>query len=158
MFNYSNQEMLEITFDDFKQSEIFNEKLISEFLKSEIKIFEDFFNVKQHLWKSHIWSSIMDPYCNFHQYEIVAIHAYCKVINLLYDCHSLSLKGQIGAVRVLQRQAFEFVILGKYMTIKKDDNQANLWLIKGNFNVYNDVIKRLESSTKNALHKTFQNS
>jgi hypothetical protein len=50
------------------------------------------------------------------------------------------------------RQIFEYLMIGKFMFLKKDNHIAEKWLNAHQFDVYDKVIKLLKSPPKNNFH------
>jgi hypothetical protein len=141
----------EETFDDFIRIENNNLQLTNKILDDEVPLFKNFFDIQQRLFYLHFPGILVDNY-HLNDYEKIIIQAYVKNIYLLYDAHSLVIRGHYGSANIIQRQIFEFLLLGKYMSIKKDNKIAEKWLENNQFDTYNNIIKLLDKPNKFYFH------
>lgn len=141
----------EILIKDFQRTEKENTKASKQSLKNNIAIFESFFEVQQKLFDNHFWG-VLDPYYGLQNYERIVMQSFRKNIHLLYIAHNLTVQGNYGSANILLRQVFEFLILGKYAFIKKDDSMATKWLNRHQFDIYNKILKYLEKPSKTNFH------
>ena len=141
----------EIRYSDIESKILKNQLKSRELLKDKTDLFLNFFNIQQELF--HInYPGIFDPYYFLQEYERIIIQSYFKNIYLLFTCHNLILSGNYGAANILQRQIFEFLLLGKFVCLKKDNEKAIKWLSRKQFDVYDNIIKLLEKPNKKSFH------
>lgn len=143
---------IEITFEDFIRSETENQVLIGELLKPYAELFVKFFDVQQKLFYNH-FPGIMVPAVHFQEHERVAMQSYLKITLLLFNCHQLILKGNFGVANTLQRQIFEYLLLGKYSSVQKNSDLANKWFESSQFDVYDKIIKRFDPIKRMHFHE-----
>lgn len=137
----------EITFNDFKLITKGNITKSNVLLKFRIELFIDLFDIQQKLFYNHL-PGTFDPYYGIQEYERIIIQSYIKNIYLLYSSHNLLMLGNYGAANILLRQIFEFLLLGKYVNIKRSNNLAEKWLSRKQFDIYDNIIRLFEKPDK----------
>lgn len=151
-FSEENQDSIETTIEDIENSESINNSLSSNMLEDEIGLFKEFFNIQRRLFYNH-YPGIFDPYYNVAEFERIIMQAFIKSSHLLYNVHTLIISGNYGTANLIQRQVFEFLLIGKYMSKKRDGGIANKWLDNNQFSVYKKIIKLLISPQKNNFNQ-----
>lgn len=144
-------DLFETSFEDFELTELKNSNAINEVFKNEIKIFKEFFDIQLKLFQNH-FHGFNDPYYGIQDYERIVGQSFLKTNYLLFTANNLTIKGNYGSANILLRQIFEFLILGKYVSLVKDEDMALKWLDQRQFDIYDKVIKLLEKPNK----KNFQ--
>lgn len=142
---------MEANFKDFELTESKNSKLINEVFKKELNLFKEFFDNQSKLFQNHFYGFI-DPYYRMQEHERITIQSFLKINHLLFTGVTLTIKGNYGAANILLRQIFEFLILGKYISLIKKEEVALRWLDQRQFDVYDKVIKLLEKPNKKNFH------
>ncbi len=145
------EQTIEINFADFELTESKNIEILNDVFKKEIKIFKEFFDLQVRLFQNH-FHGFIDPYYCMQEYERIVMQSFFKINHLLFTAHKLTLKGNYGAANILLRQIFEFLILGKYVSIIKKEEMALKWLDQKQFDVYDRIIKLLEKPNKKSFH------
>ncbi len=145
------EDELELYIKDYENAVRRNLKLNKVFLDSRITLFVTLFDIQQKLFKNH-YSGTFDIYYGIQEHEKVMFHAYLKNISLLYSSHKLVLSGSYGAANIILRQVFEFLLIGKYASVTKNNQWANNWFESYQFNVYDRIIKLLAKPKKENLH------
>jgi len=95
---------------------------------------------------------ILDPYYKFSNARRVALQAHVKNTDLFFTSSNLIIQGHYGAARVILRQVFEFLFIGKYASLTHKDGFINRWLEGKQVNIYDETIKRLVSPDKEEFH------
>lgn len=144
-------ETFEISFEEFVAVETENSKITNEVFKREFEIFKDFFDIQLKLFKNH-FGGYIDPYYGMEEYERIVVQSFLKANHLLFIVVELNKKGNYGAANILLRQIFEFLVLGKYVNLIKDEEMALRWLNQRQFDVYDKVIRLLEKPSKKNFH------
>lgn len=145
------EDNLEHDFNEFKLTESKNRKAINKVFKKEIDIFKTFFDLQLKLFQNH-FHVYSDPYYYIENRERIVLQSFHKTNHLLYTAINLIMNGNFGATNILLRQIFEFLILGKYVTIIKNEKIAEHWLNQKQFDIYDKVIKLLEKPRKSNFH------
>lgn len=140
----------EINFDEFKSTEKKNTEVLNEVYEKEIKIFKGFFDVQLKLFQNHI-HGFLDPYYSMEEYERIVMQSFFKTNHLLYTSLNLITKGNFGSANILLRQIFEFLIVGKYMCIVKNEKISEKWLNEGQFDIYDKVIRLMDKPDKKSF-------
>lgn len=143
---------IEKYFDEFVSTQESTYKLLSENLRDDIEKFQHFFDLQQELFYNHL-PGVFDTNYNLEEYERIVIQSYLKTTHLIFSVHQLILHGDYGTSRILMRQVFEYLILGKYIQTKKDIGIAEKWLDDRQFDVYNKIIRLLEEPDKKNFHE-----
>jgi len=127
-------------------------KILSFEFKDEISKFQRFFDLQQKLFYNH-FPGVLETNYNLEEYERVVIQSYLKTTHLIFTVNQLILHGDYGTARILMRQIFEYLIIGKYVQIKKCNNTAEKWLNDRQFDAYDKVIKLLRVPDKKNFHE-----
>lgn len=143
---------MEKYFDEFVSTQESTYKLLLETLKDDIEKFQHFFDLQQALFYNHL-PGVLDTNYNLSECERIIIQSYLKTTHLIFSVHQLILHGDYGTSRILMRQIFEYLILGKYIQIKKDTATAEKWLDDRQFDIYNNIIRLLDNPDKKNFHE-----
>jgi hypothetical protein len=138
---------IEIYFDEFLSSQKSTYNYLSEKFQNDIEKFHRFFDLQQRLFYNHL-PGVSDPYYQLQEYERIVIQSYIKTTHLIFSVHELILHGDYGTARILMRQIFEYLILGKYVHTKKNNGIAEKWLDDKQFDVYDKIIRLLKKPDK----------
>ncbi len=138
------------SYNEFLSSQTYTYKFLSDEFKKDIQLFQSFFDLQQNLFYNHL-IGVLDPYYQLQSYERIVIQSYLKSSHLIFTSHELILRGDYGTARILMRQTFEYLVLGKYAQIKKDNNIAEKWLDARQFDVYDKIIRLLKKPNKKNL-------
>jgi hypothetical protein len=120
----------------------YNESMINGHLEKQIQHFTSLFDVQQELIKNHI-PGILDPYYGITPFKQVVLQSYFKNSDLLFTSSNLIIQGHFGAARIIMRQIFEFLLIGKYCCLTKKEGFINRWLDGKQINIYDEAIKKL---------------
>jgi hypothetical protein len=139
---------IETYFNEFviNQEEAYKNLTIE--LENENELFRNFFDFQQKLFLNH-YPGVQ---YTFESNESIVLQAYWKSTHLLFSVNHLILHGDYGSARVLMRQIFEYLILGKYIYTIKDNQIADQWLNGNQFNLYDKIIKLLKVPDKKHFH------
>lgn len=142
---------MEVSFEDFRSTEEHNTLVINKNFQVEIELFKCFFDIQNELLLNHI-NGFVDPYYHMKDYEKIIVQSFIKTNHLLYTSLSLTCSGNFGASNILQRQIFEYQVLGKYTFTTKEEKMIQKWLDGNQFDIYDKVIKRLNQPSKDNFH------
>jgi hypothetical protein len=138
---------IEIYFDEFLTSQKSTYKYLSDKFQNEIEMFQCFFDLQQRLFYNHL-PGVYDPYYQLQEFERIVIQSYLKTSHLIFSAHELILHGDYGTARILMRQTFEYLLIGKYVQTKRNSNIAEKWLDDKRFDVYDKIIRLLKEPDK----------
>lgn len=138
---------IEISFSEFKLKQEQTHEYLSVILEKELNIFQKLFDSQQNLFYNYL-TATKDIYYVREENERVVIHAYLKSMHLIYTASQLILRGDFGAAKILMRQIFEYLIIGKYVFTKQLNAESEKWLKRRQFDVYDKVIKLLKVPDK----------
>jgi len=144
--------LMEIYFDEFLETQKTNYELLSESSQETIQKFKLFFDLQQKLFNNHLFG-VFDPYYELEDYEKVIMQCYIKASHLIFSVHELTLRGDYGSARILMRQIFEYLVLGKFVQTTKNNGVTKSWLNNSEFDVYKNIIKFLKEPDKKNLHE-----
>lgn len=143
---------IEKYFDEFLSTQEATYKLLSQNLNDDIEKFQHFFDLQQALFYNHLPGVFDTNYC-LEEYERIVIQSYLKTTHLIFSVHQLILHGDYGTSRILMRQIFEYLILGKYVQTKGNIGIAEKWLDNRQFDIYDKIIRLLEEPDKKNFHE-----
>ena len=113
--------------------------------KIDILIIEKLINNINHLMNSHL-SALHTTHSHLqHKSQSIILSAIYKNFYIFYSSLELLKKGFFGSTRVLLRQSFEFLILGKFCAITNNQKVFENW--KDGKTVYfsNEVLKKINN-------------
>ena len=131
---------MEIYYGDFERSQKKSNESFSESLKDEIYDFKVYFDLLQtHTYD--VLGKIMDN--ELHAHERALFHCIIKNSHLIYSANKLVLSGDFGITRILFREIFEYLLIGKYIYYNR--RYAQSWLEKEKFDAKRQLWDRLQS-------------
>lgn len=131
---------MEIFYGDFECSQEASKKTLSDGLKDPISDFKAYFDLQQtHTYE--IAEIIIDK--DLQSSERVLFHCIIKSSHLIFSANKLVLSGDFGIARILFREIFEYLLVGKYIYYNR--GFADKWLGKEEFKVKRQLWDRLKS-------------
>ncbi len=137
------------TYNEFLSAQKSTYEYLSDNFMKDIQLFKSFFDLQESLFYNHLPRT--SNLYQFQKYEQIVVQSYVKSSHLIFTSHELILRGDYGTARILMRQIFEYLILGKYVQITKDDDIAKKLLAARQFNVYDKIIRLLNKPNKKNL-------
>ncbi|MGG9963828.1 hypothetical protein [Ferruginibacter sp. SUN106] len=129
-----------------------NVNSVSAFFENNGKEFESLYDSQTELFNNH-FPFVQDPYYVLKSHEQIVLQTFYKAHNLIYTSYRLLLEGNYGASNMLIRGITEYLLIGKYFSVKKDLLLADKWLNGTQFDTYEKAIKYLIPSQKQIFHK-----
>ena len=137
---------------DLKNKFIENTDNVRIILINQTREFESFYDDQTELFNNH-FPFVQDPYYDLRNHEQIVLQSFYKAHTLLFTSYKLLLDGNYGASNMLIRGVFEYLLVGKYFSVKKDPALSDKWLTGSNFDVYDKAIKCLQTQQKQAFHE-----
>lgn len=139
------------TYDELNTILKHNEAIVKKQLENQIRHFVSLYDIQQKLIKNHSFGFV-DPYYGMTTVKQVLLQSYFKNSDLFLASSNLILQGHYGAARIIMRQIFEFLLIGKYCFLTKKEGFTNRWLAGKQIDVYGEIIKKLIKPDKKEFH------
>lgn len=131
---------LPINYKDFKIIISSNVEIIEGKRKAYLKVIEDLFDCQQQLFDIH-WN-LASMFHSIDKTQIL-ISAYYRNIVTLLSAFELTKQGFQESARIVMRQVFEFLFIGKYTSISNDEKYLGHWLNGGHVNIEKQILSKL---------------
>ncbi len=135
-----NLEKSPVNYKEFKLVICSNTSTIEEKQKAYLKIIEDLFDCQQQLFDVHLRLASM-----FHGVDKTQIlfSSYYRNIITLLSAIELTKQGFQESARIVMRQVFEFLFIGKYTSISKDEKYLRYWLRGGLVDISKQILSKV---------------
>jgi len=127
---------------DFKEQYEKNKAIILEKFKNDIYLSTALFNKILFLSNRYIMRFFLGIGHNLDQQDIITSTIYKSLYNLeaIID---LTIRGKVGPARIIMRNVFEFLVIGKYMILEEDNLCRERWDNINHINLDNKIFKKI---------------
>jgi hypothetical protein len=157
--NSSKKSRVESLFGEHLISSEKNYKYCHEKFQELIRLIHEIFDCQQNIFNSHFWTQLGD----FHkpnENKIILNASYYKNTMSFVSSTEMTLRGFYGSARIILRQIFEFLIIGKYSSISEDSGFTKHWIQGGQINIGRQILNKLKKPNTaefNALYEALCN-
>ncbi len=117
----------EMKFDYLKSKIKLNSKIILEKYKVDIQEIIEIFNLQYEYFEEHLRVAYLECYFNDDEFTNLLATALRKNMFSFFSAILQTQEGLVGSARIVFRNIFEFLIIGKYAAISKNMEFINKW-------------------------------
>lgn len=149
------KDKLEISYADFLETIDLNRKVSGATSEQPLKWIVNIFDRQQSIFNYHYWT--MEYFArNAHRDDkAVLTAAYVKNMHTFFAATELTKQGLYGSARILLRHIFEFLIIGKYVSLTNDIKFIEHWLQDGQININKQIFRKIKSPDTKSLENFY---
>ena len=105
-----------------------NEILIVEKFKEDIQEIIEIFNLQYEYLEEHLRVESLEYYLSMDYYSNMLATAFRKNMFSFYSAFNATQQGLFGSARIVLRNIYEFLLIGKYAAISEDNKFIDKWI------------------------------